>query len=97
MQVGSSGQADVAGLADNAAGFAQAIVRLRDRYAPNVVLGYHFSTWATGTDILYADPTDETGRRGGGCVRRGSSSRWAPASTLRSRTCQTAMRVSSSS
>ncbi len=58
VQVGSSGQADVAGLADNAAGFAQAIVQLRDRYAPNVVLGYHFSTWGTGADILYSDPSD---------------------------------------
>jgi hypothetical protein len=48
----------VAGLPDNAAGFAQAIVRLRDRYAPNVMLGYHFSTWGTGTDIVYADPSD---------------------------------------
>jgi hypothetical protein len=57
-QVGSSGQADVAGLPDNAAGFAQAIVRLRDRYAPNVQLGYHFSTWGTGTDIVQADPSD---------------------------------------
>jgi hypothetical protein len=60
VQVGSSGQPDVAGLADNAAGFAQAIVRLRDKYAPNVVLGYHFSTWGTGTDIVYADPSDAT-------------------------------------
>jgi hypothetical protein len=60
VQVSSSGQADVAGLPDNAAGFAQAIVRLRDRYAPNVVLAYHFSTWATGTDIVYADPSDAT-------------------------------------
>ncbi len=59
-KVGSSGQADVAGLADNVAGFAQAIVRLRDRYAPNVVLGYHFSTWGTRTDIIYADPPDAT-------------------------------------
>jgi hypothetical protein len=59
-QVGSSGQADVAGLPDNVAGFAQAIVRLRDRYAPNVLLGYHFSTWGTGTDIVYADPPDAT-------------------------------------
>ena len=59
-QVGSSGQTDVAGLPDNAAGLAQAIVRLRDRYAPNVLLGYHFSTWSTGTDIVHADPPDET-------------------------------------
>jgi hypothetical protein len=59
-KVGASGQPDVAGLPDNAAGFAQAIVRLRDRYAPNVILGYHFSTWATGNDIIYSDPSDAT-------------------------------------
>lgn len=59
-KVGSSGQTDVAGLPDNAAGFAEAIVRLRDRYAPNVILGYHFSTWGTGNDIIYSDPSDTT-------------------------------------
>jgi hypothetical protein len=59
-KVGSSGQADVAGLPDNVAGFAQAIVRLRNRYAPNVLLGYHFSTWGTGNDIIYSDPSDAT-------------------------------------
>jgi hypothetical protein len=59
-KVGSSGQADVAGLPDNVAGFAQAIVRLRNKYAPNVILGYHFSTWGTGNDIIYSDPPDAT-------------------------------------
>ena len=59
-KVGSSGQADVAGLPDNVAGFAKAIVRLRDRYAPNVIVGYHFASWGTGTDILYSDPSDAT-------------------------------------
>jgi hypothetical protein len=58
VRVASTGVADVAGLPDDAAGFAQAIVRLRDRYAPNVVLGYHFSTWGTKNDFLYSDPSD---------------------------------------
>ncbi len=58
VEVATSGQPDVAGLPDNAAGFAQAIVHLRDLYAPNVLLAYHFSTWGTGTDVLYADPSD---------------------------------------
>jgi hypothetical protein len=35
---------------------AQAIVRLRDAHAPNVVLGYHLSVWGTGTDIALQDP-----------------------------------------
>ena len=52
--------ADLAGLPNNAAGFAQPFVRLRDKYAPNVMLAYHFSTWGTGTDILYSRPADAT-------------------------------------
>lgn len=49
---GRGGHVELSGLPDNAAGLAQAIVRLRDRYAPNVVLGYHLSTWATGNDFI---------------------------------------------
>jgi hypothetical protein len=56
--VGGSGDADVAGLPDTAAGFAQALVRLRDRHAPNVRLAFHLSSWATGTDIAINDPSD---------------------------------------
>jgi hypothetical protein len=54
--VASSGDADLAGLPDTMAGFAQAVVRLRDRYAPNVVLGYHLSVWGTKVDIALQDP-----------------------------------------
>lgn len=32
-------------LPNNAAGFAQAFVALRNAYAPNVLLAYHISTW----------------------------------------------------
>ena len=56
--VGQSGVAELAGLPDNAAGFARAVVRLRDAYAPNVVLGYHLSLWGTTVDPLYQKPTD---------------------------------------
>jgi hypothetical protein len=59
VQVAGSGVAEVAGLPDTAAGFAQAVVKLRDTYAPNVLLGYHLSTWGTGTDILFNKPSDE--------------------------------------
>ena len=45
--VASSGDATLAGLPNNAAGFAQAVVRLRDLYAPNVLLAYHLSVWGT--------------------------------------------------
>ena len=54
--VASSGDPDTAGLPDTLAGFAQALVRMRDRYAPNVVLGYHLSVWGTRTDIALQDP-----------------------------------------
>ena len=58
VQVAATGMTELSGLPNNAAGLAQAIVKLRDRYAPNVVLGYHFSTWGTGNDIIYSDPSD---------------------------------------
>jgi hypothetical protein len=44
---------ELAGLPDTMRGFAQAIVRLRDQYAPNVMLGYHLSIWGAGDDIAY--------------------------------------------
>src|SRR5664280_2412347 len=50
--VASSGDADVAGLANNADGFAQAFVKMRNKYAPNVLLGYELSMWGTQTDPL---------------------------------------------
>lgn len=58
VKVGSTGIAELAGLPDNAAGFAQAIVKLRDTYAPNVLLAYHVSVWATGTDIARSNSSD---------------------------------------
>jgi hypothetical protein len=57
-KVASTGIADLAGLPDTVAGFAQAAARLRDRYAPNVELAYNVSSWATGNDILYSKPAD---------------------------------------
>jgi hypothetical protein len=49
--VAGSGVAEVAGYADTYAGFTQALAHLRDLYAPNVLLGYEVSPWATGVDI----------------------------------------------
>jgi Purple acid Phosphatase, N-terminal domain len=57
-KVGSTGVPEVAGLPDTVAGLAQGIVRLRNQYAPNVVLGYHVSVWGTGVDIALSDPSD---------------------------------------
>ncbi|MDX6720103.1 MAG: hypothetical protein QOJ63_2357 [Solirubrobacteraceae bacterium] len=58
-QVGSTGLHDLAGLPDDVRGLARAIVRLRDLYAPNVLLGYHVSVWGTGQDISISDPPDD--------------------------------------
>jgi len=56
--VGGSGMPEIAGIPDTIAGFARAVVALRDRYAPNVVLGYHISVWGTGVDIASSDSSD---------------------------------------
>jgi hypothetical protein len=58
-QVASTGMVDLRGLPDTAAGVAQAVVRLRDGYAPNVSLGYQLSIWGTGKDIAVSDEGDE--------------------------------------
>jgi len=57
-QVAATGMSELAGLPDNASGVAQAVVKLRDLYAPNVLLGYHLSVWGTNVDPLYSKPND---------------------------------------
>jgi len=52
VSVASSGFAEAAGFEDNARGFAKALVALRDTYAPNALLAWHASAWATGTDVV---------------------------------------------
>jgi hypothetical protein len=56
--VASSGDAALADLPNTAAGFARAIVRLRDQLAPNVILAYHLSVWGTNRDISYSNDPD---------------------------------------
>ena len=57
--VGSSGDPDVASEPDTAFGFAQALMDLRDRYAPNVLLAVHASAWAAGPDpVVSPAPID---------------------------------------
>lgn len=46
--VASSGVADVAAYPNTVAGFGQALLHLRDVYAPNVVMAAHVSTWQWG-------------------------------------------------
>lgn len=54
-RVGTAEVKDLEGLPDNMQGFAQAVARLRDKYAPNVLLGYHLSVWGTGQPINHQD------------------------------------------
>ena len=56
--VASTGNADLAGLPNTAAGFARAFVTLRDKYAPNVLLAYHLSDWGTMFDLHASQTTD---------------------------------------
>ena len=56
--VAATGMSDLAGLPDTAAGFAQALRRLRDNYAPRVLLAYSLSIWGTGKDIAISDEPD---------------------------------------
>ena len=57
VSVRSSGHSD-AQFADTAAGFAQALVSMRDKYAPNALLGFHATTWVTHS--LYRQNTSAT-------------------------------------
>lgn len=59
-KVASTGLPELAGLPNNVSGFARAIDKLRDTYAPNVILAYHMSVWGTNSDILYSNPSDAT-------------------------------------
>ena len=49
VKVTASGYPEVAGFADNAAGFGQALVALRESHAPEVRLGWHASNFRAGT------------------------------------------------
>jgi hypothetical protein len=49
--VASSGRGELAGYADTWRGFILALDHLRDVYAPNVLLAYHVSNWASMQDI----------------------------------------------
>ncbi|MCC7369453.1 MAG: hypothetical protein IT306_13580 [Chloroflexi bacterium] len=57
-KVGATGVSEVSGLPDTVVGVAQAVVRLRNLYAPNVILAYHLSDWGTGSDITLNDPSN---------------------------------------
>jgi len=58
VKVSETGIPQLAGLPSNISGFASAILKLRNAYAPNVNLGYHISVWGTGNDIVLSNPSD---------------------------------------
>jgi len=49
--VSDSGNSDVARYGNTYQGFNQALLHLRDEYAPNVLLAFHVSDWATLYDV----------------------------------------------
>ncbi len=55
--VASTGIPALRGLPNTAAGFAQAVLVLRDRLAPRVLVGYPISIWGTGKDIHLSHPS----------------------------------------
>ena len=82
--VASSGFADVAGYPDTWRGFNLALLHLRDKYAPNVLLAFHVSNWATRPDIgsdtdPSLNPTTQGDLAGSFAANSGVSS--APANT----------------
>ena len=59
-KVAETGLPELAGLPSSVSGFARAVLRLRDTYAPNVIVGYHLSVWGTRVDIALSNPSDAT-------------------------------------
>jgi RNA polymerase sigma factor (sigma-70 family) len=60
--VKSTGLPELAQLPDDASGLAQAVIELRNRYAPNVLVAYHLSYWGVGQDLFiekWSDPEVE--------------------------------------
>jgi hypothetical protein len=56
VSVASSGFSEVASFANNASGFAQALIGLRNTYAPNVLLAWDNSPWAVNYDPTCYSP-----------------------------------------
>lgn len=57
VSVASSGMPELRGLPNDASGLARAIIALRNRYAPHVILAYADSIWGTGKAIQLNHPS----------------------------------------
>jgi hypothetical protein len=55
--VSSTGDPALRGLPNDARGYARALIRLRNRLAPNVKLAWHLSVWGTKEDPTYSNPS----------------------------------------
>jgi len=55
VKVAASNQADVKNFSNDAKGLAQAIVSMRNKYAPNVKLAWHASQWSSGLGLVTSD------------------------------------------
>ena len=58
--VASSGMPDLHRLPNTVSGFARAVLALRAKYSPHVIVGYHVSIFGTGKDILDSHLSDRT-------------------------------------
>ncbi|MCW8133655.1 MAG: hypothetical protein KIS92_25140 [Planctomycetota bacterium] len=61
VMVKSSGHEDVKDFEDTVAGFGKALVALRDKYAPNVLLAWHASLWGRPEPKFFADAIKKCG------------------------------------
>jgi hypothetical protein len=52
IKVSQSNYPDAASFTNDAGGLCQAIISMRNKYAPNVLLGWHASQWATGKNLV---------------------------------------------
>lgn len=52
VKVAASNYPDAKGFSNDTKGLYQTIVSMRNKYAPNVLLGWHASQWATGKDLI---------------------------------------------
>nr|WP_067062639.1 hypothetical protein [Mucilaginibacter sp. L294] len=59
IKVGQSNHPDAKGFSNDLKGLAQVIVSMRNKYAPNVLLGWQASQWAAGLGLIINKPNPE--------------------------------------
>jgi hypothetical protein len=87
IQVAASGNADLTGLSNTAAGFSQAVKKLRDKYAPNVALvsadaqkaAAFYQSLGASFDLTFAEASDRDADFKQYVYGDGGASWWGPA------------------